>query len=168
VNKKAAIELSMTTIIVIIIGITLLSLGLVWVKGLFGDVDGITKDSFTIAKDLIQKDMAPDDTFYVSGYSIKAKQGKFTEVYTGVQFFDPDPNTVATFSLTVTSQEATTAGITFELPEQIPIKPGQREGLPFGIRVPENIPRGETYSASIIANKNGALYESEVILIEII
>ena len=30
-NKKGAIELSMTTIIVVVIGITLLSLGLMWV-----------------------------------------------------------------------------------------------------------------------------------------
>ena len=37
VSKKGAIELSMTTIIVIVIGITLLTLGLTWVRGLMDD-----------------------------------------------------------------------------------------------------------------------------------
>ena len=45
-NKKGAVELSMTTIIIIVIGITVLSLGLVWIRGVFTDVGGITKSAF--------------------------------------------------------------------------------------------------------------------------
>lgn len=45
-NKKGAIELSMTTIIVIVIGITILSLGLGWISSVFGDVDELTSGAF--------------------------------------------------------------------------------------------------------------------------
>lgn len=39
-NKKGAIEMSMTTIIVVILGITLLSLGLMFVRNIFKDIGG--------------------------------------------------------------------------------------------------------------------------------
>ena len=38
-NKRGAMELSMTTIIVVIIGITLLTLGIRWVYNIFGDIE---------------------------------------------------------------------------------------------------------------------------------
>jgi len=45
-NKKGAIEMSMTTIIIVVIGITLLSLGLVWVKTIFDNLGDSTVDAF--------------------------------------------------------------------------------------------------------------------------
>tara|TARA_Y100000310_G_C20233495_1_gene601358 strand:+ start:105 stop:632 length:528 start_codon:yes stop_codon:yes gene_type:complete len=45
-NKKGAIELSMTTIIVIVIGITILSLGLAWISSIFTDVGELTSGAF--------------------------------------------------------------------------------------------------------------------------
>ncbi len=45
-NKKAAVELSMTTIIIIVIGITILSLGLVWIRSVFSDVGELTSGAF--------------------------------------------------------------------------------------------------------------------------
>ena len=53
VSKKGAIELSMTTIIVIVIGITLLTLGLTWVRGLMDDLEGVTTDAFDEAEGAI-------------------------------------------------------------------------------------------------------------------
>src|SRR3989338_2323575 len=44
--KKAAVELSMTTIIIIVIGITILSLGLVWIRSVFSDVGELTSGAF--------------------------------------------------------------------------------------------------------------------------
>ena len=52
-SKKGAIELSMTTIIVIVIGVTLLSLGLVWVRSTFSNIQGLTDDAFQNAKEEI-------------------------------------------------------------------------------------------------------------------
>lgn len=45
-NKRGAIELSMSTIIIIIIGITLLSLGLMWVKGTFSKITETSERAF--------------------------------------------------------------------------------------------------------------------------
>jgi len=45
-NKKGAIELSMTTIIVIVLGITLLSLGLVLISNLFADAEDLIGGAF--------------------------------------------------------------------------------------------------------------------------
>jgi len=52
-KKKGAIELSMTTIIVIVIGVVLLSLGLLWIRNIFSQVGGISDDAFNKANDLI-------------------------------------------------------------------------------------------------------------------
>ena len=49
-SKKGAIELSMTTIIVIIMGITLLSLGLIWIRGTFSEITGLSKGAFEKAE----------------------------------------------------------------------------------------------------------------------
>ena len=54
-NKKGAIELSMTTIIVVVIGVTLLSLGLFWVRGMFENLEGISGDAFDHARDAIDQ-----------------------------------------------------------------------------------------------------------------
>ncbi len=48
-SKKGAIELSMTTIIVIVIGITLLTLGITWVKNSIGDVMDLTDSAFAMS-----------------------------------------------------------------------------------------------------------------------
>jgi len=50
-KKRGAIELSMTTIIVIVIGITLLSLGLVWIKNSFTSIEDLTRKAFENAKE---------------------------------------------------------------------------------------------------------------------
>lgn len=48
-SKKGAIELSMTTIIVIVIGITLLTLGLTWVKSSFDKITKSTDAAFKMS-----------------------------------------------------------------------------------------------------------------------
>src|SRR3989344_2269144 len=45
-TKKGAIELSMTTIIVIVLGVTLLILGFAFIKGIFGKLEGISSTTF--------------------------------------------------------------------------------------------------------------------------
>ncbi len=53
-SKKGAIELSMTTIIVIVIGITLLTLGLTWVRSSLGDVMDLTDRAFKMSDQEIE------------------------------------------------------------------------------------------------------------------
>ena len=52
-TKKGAIELSMTTIIVIVLGVTLLILGFVFIKGIFGSLGGISDTTFDKAQTLL-------------------------------------------------------------------------------------------------------------------
>lgn len=52
-SKKGAIELSMTTIIVIVMGVTLLILGLAFVRGIFERLGGISDQTFIKAEDLL-------------------------------------------------------------------------------------------------------------------
>ena len=52
-NKKGALELSVNTIIIIVIGVTLLTLGLLFVRGIFGKVTEISDKTFNKANDLL-------------------------------------------------------------------------------------------------------------------
>src|SRR3989344_3701460 len=52
-NKKGAIELSMTTIIVIVLGVTLLILGITFVRTIFTKVGEISKGTFAKADTLL-------------------------------------------------------------------------------------------------------------------
>ena len=60
-DKKGAVELSMTTIIIIVIGITILSLGLVWIRGVFSDVNTISSGAFDQANSEIDDLFAGTD-----------------------------------------------------------------------------------------------------------
>ena len=74
-NKKAAIELSMTTIIVIIMGITLLSLGLIWIRGTFSEVTSLSKGAFEKAEGAISDIFEEvDQPIYVSPPSLEIEQ----------------------------------------------------------------------------------------------
>lgn len=53
VNKKGALELSINTIIIIVIGVTLLTLGLLFVRGMFSKIDKISENTFNKANDLL-------------------------------------------------------------------------------------------------------------------
>ena len=74
-NKKAAIELSMTTIIVIILGITLLSLGLLWIRGTFSQVQELSSGAFEKAQGTIADIFEEvDKSVYVSPPSLTLEQ----------------------------------------------------------------------------------------------
>ncbi len=49
-NKRGALELSMNTIIIIVIGVTLLTLGITWVRNTMGSVSGLSDKAFENAE----------------------------------------------------------------------------------------------------------------------
>ena len=53
ISKKGAIEFSMTTIMVVIIGVAVLALGLAWIRSTFEQVGGITESSLEAAETVI-------------------------------------------------------------------------------------------------------------------
>ena len=54
-NKKGALELSINTIVIVVIGITILSLGLIFVKNMFGSLEKTQKGVFEGAEKEIGK-----------------------------------------------------------------------------------------------------------------
>jgi hypothetical protein len=52
-QKRGAIQLSITTIIVVVIGITLLVLGLAWVRSIFSQLGSLSDDTFKKAQSMI-------------------------------------------------------------------------------------------------------------------
>ena len=54
-NKKGAIEFSMTTIMVVIIGVAVLALGLAWIQGTFRGVGTLTDESIASAETVISE-----------------------------------------------------------------------------------------------------------------
>jgi hypothetical protein len=75
-NKKGAVELSMTTIIIIVIGITVLSLGLVWIRGVFQDVGDITESAFEEGGSQIDEILGgSDEPVAISPSGISIEQG---------------------------------------------------------------------------------------------
>ncbi|MEW6063144.1 MAG: hypothetical protein AB1571_02125 [Nanoarchaeota archaeon] len=82
-NKKAAIEMSITTIIIIVIGVTLLVLGLTWVRGLFGKLTKITETTFSQADIEIEKLSQGTEPFRYPSV-IDVKQGKSNQIKVNV------------------------------------------------------------------------------------
>lgn len=76
-SKKGAIELSMTTIIVIVLGVTLLILGGVFIKKIFGDTLEISDETFATAKSQLTKLENLNQFLTLNPKSIKVEQGQF-------------------------------------------------------------------------------------------
>lgn len=73
IGKKGALELSMTTIIVIVIGVVLLSLALFFVRNLFGQVNDLREVVFREA-DIALRDIQNTGKFSVPDI-VRVKQG---------------------------------------------------------------------------------------------
>tara|TARA_Y100000034_G_C6887683_1_gene407795 strand:+ start:1195 stop:1716 length:522 start_codon:yes stop_codon:yes gene_type:complete len=150
-SKKGAIELSMTTIIVVVIGVVLLGLGIGWITNLISQVERLTDDSFAAAQQTIHEQMPSGSDFYIAGYSFKTKAGKYSEIYSGVRFFDEDPEKIKYFKLTVIGEESQQNW--FLTAQALPVKAGETKGIPIGVKVPSNIAPG-LYTFTIEAKKS--------------
>ncbi len=76
INKKGAIEMSMTTIIVMVLGVTLLILGLVFVKFVFTKGGNLAKTAFEKAEGSIDELSQKDKPLVISPDKIEIKKGE--------------------------------------------------------------------------------------------
>ncbi len=98
-DKKGAIELSITTIIVIVLGVTLLSLGLIFVRGIFSQVEQLTKRSFETAEGEIGKISGVDSLITISPRRIDVAKGSASVVDVIIANFEAeDITSIATVS----------------------------------------------------------------------
>ena len=74
-SKKGAMELSMNTIVIVVIGITLLVLGLVFVRGIFTKLGGLGTEAFQQAEQELKQIQAGDTKINFPA-SIDVKKGK--------------------------------------------------------------------------------------------
>jgi hypothetical protein len=95
-DKKGAVELSMTTIIIIVIGITILSLGLLWIRSVFSDVGELTKGAFEQGEAQINDIFGgTDQPVALSPSETSISQGKTSTANLAINNLDTGPHTVS-------------------------------------------------------------------------
>lgn len=77
-TKRGALELSINTIVIVVIGITLLTLGLVFVRGIFGKLNELSEDTFGTAQAQIGR-LGQGEARLITPSVITVKQGKTTK-----------------------------------------------------------------------------------------
>jgi hypothetical protein len=102
-DKKGAIEFSMTTIMVIIIGVAVLALGLTWIRGTFTQVGDITDAAFESAKDQLRAELTSSDPLGISPSTLSLKPGESTTVAVGFLNGLAPPSGISDASISVAS-----------------------------------------------------------------
>ena len=88
-NKKGAVEFSMTTIIVVIIGVIILAIAIPWITGTLNKAGGLTDAAFDSALKQLQADPTPSEPVVLSQDSFTLKRGEQVNVM-GVYKFGPE------------------------------------------------------------------------------
>ncbi|MBW2969492.1 hypothetical protein KY314_05270 [Candidatus Woesearchaeota archaeon] len=92
-NKKAALQLSINAIVILILAITILSLGIVFIKSQFGALtDRFAEVSAEIKSELINKIKDTGELLVFNRVEIEAKLGKPEEFYMGIKNTAPNLN----------------------------------------------------------------------------
>ncbi len=79
-NKRGAMELSISTIIIIVIGVTLLSLGLILVRGIMSKTEELTSGAFANAEGEIGKLSGVDSLLTIAPNNIEINKGGAKDV----------------------------------------------------------------------------------------
>jgi hypothetical protein len=92
-NKKAALQLSINAIVILILAITILSLGIAFIKSQFGTLtERFTEVSAEIKSELISKIKNTGELLVFNRVEIEAKVGKPEEFYIGIKNTAPNTN----------------------------------------------------------------------------
>ena len=138
-DKKGAIEFSMTTIMVIIIGVAVLALGLAWVRGTFKQVGGITDEAFESAKDQLRGEVSSESPLSVYPATIKLEANE--EELVTVAFL----NTGASNTIPLTTNTGASSILT---PSEDPNIPINEIGY-WKLKVKANMGVGSTDAADV-------------------
>ena len=167
-QKKGAIELSMTTIIVIVMGVTLLILGLVFIRNIFGRIGGLTEEAFSSAEKEIQQRMGASDRIYVSGgFNWAVEPGKSLARLIAIQNFDEDLTSSADFKVEIQATDNKGSKEWFVISQPGPIKAGERANVPVEVTLPKGLPPGSSYTFLIKILKNNEEYATQSIIVSI-
>ena len=141
-NKKGAIELSMTTIIIIVIGVVILSLGLMFVRGIFSKVETLSGGAFEEAENVLNQIATHDQEVTVpSTVIIKQGEQKTFRIWVVNQGNLAKNYNLA--SITPSPDSPTNPGITFIIPtKRATLDVGNEIGYVVGVSVAKNVPKG--------------------------
>ncbi len=161
-NKKGAMELSMTTIIIIILGVTLLTLGIMWIKGLGTQLIDTTDSAFGISQDEISRLGLRDQKVYVPQVNKEISIGENEKFTVYVQNF---LGVSETFSINIQGN----AKDWFQTVQPTEVPSGETFGFPVVVNVPSTgSAAGSIEIVTIrVLKSNGELYGQEAITIEV-
>tara|TARA_Y100000310_G_scaffold344780_1_gene459464 strand:+ start:6220 stop:6738 length:519 start_codon:yes stop_codon:yes gene_type:complete len=169
-TKKGAIQLSMSTIIIIIIGVTLLGLMLTWVSGIFGQIDDETKKAFEELETQIEEQMRPGQDFLVLGQSFKTPVDESLVIGIGVR-------NAAGFRTTVSITVAPDTGAIGNPPDANTwinlvqsgeeIEPNEIQTFKVIMKVPKTATSGDIALFKITADTGSGVTKTEPISIEV-
>ena len=85
-SKKASLELSISTIVIVILAMTLLGLGLAFIKNVFSSTEEISASTFEKVSDQLQKNLADSDEKLVfSQYKLSIERGSSSLLGWGIR-----------------------------------------------------------------------------------
>ena len=173
-KKRGALELSVTTIVIVVIGVALLTLALVFVKGIFGKLTGLSDEIFGKSSTII--DTLSIDAKISCPSTIKVEQGKTTtfkclvghdgKSFTGSRDFDI--KLTPKFPPGITEEK-----VRAKIISEHPVKLNEGEQATFVIQVattanaPLSAGLGRTASYSLTVTSNNQVYETIAFIINI-
>lgn len=164
-NKKGAVELSMNTIVVVVIAIVLLSLGLVFVRKIMGEVSETSTSAFEAADQEIQELMGGDKAFFVSGLSHEGKVGEKITISAGIQNFLGES---MKFKIEIESADDDSDVSWIQTPKEMFVKAGEKNGFPVIVTIPKTARSGMSAFYSVnVYDSTGELYGSEVLAVNV-
>lgn len=167
-SKKGAIELSMTTIIVIVLGVTLLILGLVFVRDIFGKTTQLGTQAFDQAQKQIQQGMGATDKIFVSGgLTWTVDPSKAFPALVAIRNFDEDISSSADFKVAITSTDKKGDSKWFTISQPGKIKAGDKADVPIQVILPSALPPGSAYSFLITVYKADQEYSTQSIIVAV-
>ena len=167
-NKKAALNLSMQTIVVIVIGVTILSLGLMWVRNTFSNIEELTVESFENAERVLGGE--EDFTGMLSiSRSISLKKGQSKVVVLRVKNIGDN---AGSFSLTNSPAGGNSevqnclSSLNFDIGGST-IQPGDIKNFEVGFTAKRSCPAGDAFYTLAITGPTPATTDDVTVKISV-
>jgi hypothetical protein len=138
-QKRGALELSVNTIVIVVIGVALLSLGLIFVRNTFGGLTKMSDDIFGTAETTISK--LHSGARLTLPTSVDVKQGEVVRLNAFVGN-DGTRCTVNNFALTATLSAGSSSeiGVKPISPSPVTIKPGEEGTFVIAVGATKSAP----------------------------
>ena len=163
VSKKGALELSMNTIVIIVIGVVLLSLGLMFVRGMFGNIEDLSKRAFEGAENSLNQIATHDDKLTIPSQIMVKKDDTTTFNIWVVN----EGDAAQTFTLSIQPAANNNAGSNLEIiipSDQETVDIGGEIGFVIGIEASKNLQKGlYAYNVKV----NGGSYASSSFFVKV-